>query len=32
MVEEKLLAAKYAYEEELEFLCTQFEAMQEEVR
>ena len=31
MLEEKLIKAKHAYEEELEFICVQFEEMQREV-
>lgn len=31
MLEEKLAKAKFAYEEEHEFICKQFEEMQEEV-
>jgi len=27
MIDDKLLAAKFAYEEELEFICEQFEEM-----
>ena len=32
MIKEKLAAAKFAYEEELEFICSQFEEMQKEVK
>jgi len=32
MLEEKLTKAKHAYEEELEFICVQFEEMQREVK
>jgi hypothetical protein len=31
MIDDKLQAAKFAYEEELEFICDQFEEMQREV-
>jgi len=31
MIDDKLQAAKFAYEEELEFICEQFEEMQREV-
>jgi hypothetical protein len=32
LIKEKLAAAKFAYEEELEFICAQFEEMQQEVK
>jgi len=31
MIDDKLQAAKFAYEEELEFICEQFEEMKREV-
>ena len=32
MIADRLSKAKFAYEEELEFICNQFEEMQEEVK